>query len=113
VVSLPFAAYRTYPWNAGRTVLDPLPRYVGAEVLVDDRLLVGDRVVRGEDRRAEAVRQRLAAHRPLTGLGVRWVVVQRVAGGGEVPPGVLTGFRVVHAGADLQLYENRSSQSSY
>jgi hypothetical protein len=113
VVSLPFAAYRTYPWNADRTVLDPLPRYVDADVLADDRLIVGDLVVRGEDRRAEAVRQALAAGRPLSGLGVRWVVVQRVAGGAEIPPGALTGFRLVHAGADLQLYENGSSQTSY
>ncbi len=113
VVSLPFAAYRTYPWNAGRTVLDPLPRFVDAEVLVDDRLIVGDQVVRGEDRRAEPVRQALAAGRPLTALGVRWVVVQQVEGSTEVPQGVLTGFRMVHAGADLQLYENGSSQTSY
>jgi hypothetical protein len=113
VVSLPFAAYRTYPWNAGRTVLDPLPRYLDADVLVDDRLIVGDRVVRGEDRRAEAVREALASGRSLSGLGVRWVVVQRVAGGAGVPPGVLSGFRLVHAGADLQLYENVSTQSSY
>ncbi|GAA3345135.1 hypothetical protein GCM10020358_51060 [Amorphoplanes nipponensis] len=113
VVSLPFAAYRTYPWNAGRTVLDPLPRYVDADVLVDDRLIVGDRVVRGEDRRAEAVRQALAAGRPLAALGVRWVVVQRVAGSAQLPAGALTGLRLVHAGADLQLYENGSSQTSY
>jgi hypothetical protein len=113
VVSLPFAAYRTYPWNDGRTVLDPLPRYVDADVLVDDRLIVGDRVVRGEDRRAEAVREALAGGRPLSGLGVRWVVVQRVVGGAGIPPTALSGFHLVHAGIDLQLYEYRSSQTSY
>ena len=102
VVSLPFAAYRTYPWNAGRTVLDPLPRYVDSDVLVDDRLVVGGVVVEGDDRRAAAVRR-----------GVRWVVVQRVAGGFQVPSAALAGFRLVHAGIDLQLYQNGSSQESY
>lgn len=117
VLSLPFAAYRTYPWNAGRTVLDPLPRYVDAEVLVDDRLRVGDLVVRGEDRRAGAVRRALATDgplaEPLAGLGVRWVVVQRVVGAAAFPAVNLTGFRLVHSGADLQLFEIGSSQSSY
>ncbi len=113
VVSLPFAGYHTYPWNAGRTVIDPLPRYVDADVLVDDRLIVGDRVLRGENPRAAEVRRVLEAGRPLAGLGVRWVVVQRVEGGAAVPPAALTGLRLVHPGTDLQLYENGSSQKSY
>lgn len=113
VLSLPFAGYHTYPWNPGRTVIDPLPRYVDADVLVDDRLLVGDRVVNGENTRAAQVRAVLAAGAPVAGLGVRWVVVQRVVGGAEVAPEALAGLRLVHAGSDLQLYENGSSQRSY
>jgi hypothetical protein len=113
VLSLPFAGYHTYPWNAGRTVIDPLPRYVDADVLVDDRLIVGDRVVHGENPRAAEVRRVLGAGQPVAGLGVRWVVVQRVEGGGTVPPAALAGLRLVHAGPDLQLYENGTSQRSY
>jgi hypothetical protein len=113
VVSLPFAGYHTYPWNRSRTVIDPLPRYVDAEVLMDDRLIVGDRVIDGENRRAAEVRRTLAAGLPLAGLGVRWVVVQRVEGAAPVPPTALAGLRLVHAGSDLQLYENGSSQRSY
>jgi hypothetical protein len=88
VLSLPLAAYRTYSWNHGRTVLDPLPRYVDADVRTDDRLLVGDLVVDGESRRDPA--------RP-----VRWVVVQRVIGG---PPVTVPGGRLVFGGIELQLY---------
>ena len=113
VVSLPFAGYHTYPWNHSRTVIDPLPRYLDADVLMDDRLLVGDRAVAGENRRAAEVRGALAAGRALAGLGVRWVVVQRVEGEPPVPSDALAGLRLVHAGSDLRLYENGSSQTSY
>jgi hypothetical protein len=97
VLSLPLAAYRTYSWNHGRTVLDPLPRYVDADVRTDDRLLVGDLVVDGESRRDPA--------RP-----VRWVVVQRVIGG---PPVTVPGGRLVFGGIDLQLYRIDTVEVSY
>ncbi|GAB2599984.1 hypothetical protein Aab01nite_65760 [Paractinoplanes abujensis] len=113
VVSLPFRGYHTYSWNRSRTVIDPLPRYVDAEVVRDDRLLVGDQVIAGENRRADEIRTALALGKPLAPLGMRWVVVQRVDGEPPVPPGALAGLRMVHAGTDLQLYENGSSQRSY
>ncbi|MET0422263.1 MAG: hypothetical protein ABW046_00215, partial [Actinoplanes sp.] len=113
VVSLPFFGYHTYPWNRSRTVIDPLPRYLDADVLTDDRLVVGDRAVAGENRRAAEVRRTLDAGLPLAGLDVRWVVVQRVEGAATIPPTALAGLRLVHAGIDLQLYENGSSQGSY
>jgi hypothetical protein len=113
VISLPFAGYHTYPWNFSRTVIDPLPRYVDADVVMDDRLIVGDKVIDGENRRAAEVRRTLSAGLPLSALGVRWVVVQRVEGAAPVPPAALAGLRLVHAGSDLQLYENGSSQRSY
>jgi hypothetical protein len=106
VVSLPLAAYHSYPWNHGRTVLDPLPRYLDADVLTDDRLRVGRIVVGGEDRRAAAVRQALTSGTPLADLGVRWVVVQRVVGAPAIPSTSLAGLRMVHDGPDLDLYVN-------
>ncbi|MBB2941182.1 hypothetical protein FB565_000886 [Actinoplanes lutulentus] len=106
VLSLPFSAYHTYSWNLGRTVLDPLPRYLDADVVTDDRLVVGNIVVTGEDHRAAAARQALKTGTPLASLGLRWVVVQRVAGKSEVPAAALTGLRLVYDGPYLDLYEN-------
>ncbi|MBU2663977.1 hypothetical protein KOI35_10800 [Actinoplanes bogorensis] len=113
VVSLPFVGYHTYRWNRGRTVIDPLPRFVDADVVRDDRLLVGGQVIAGESTRAAEIRRVLAAGQPLAQLGMRWVVVQRVEGEPPVPPAALAGLTMVHAGSDLQLYENGSSQRSY
>lgn len=106
VLSLPFGAYRAYPWNDGRTVLDPLPRYIDADVLVDDTLWVGTTEVRGENPRAAEVGRVLAAGGPVAATGVRWVVVQRTVGGRRLDPATLAGLREVYAGADLTLYEN-------
>ncbi|MET7671684.1 hypothetical protein [Micromonospora luteifusca] len=109
VLSLPAGPYRAYPWNGGRTVLDPLPRYVDADVLVDDTLWVGATEVSGENSRARAVHELLSAGTPVTATDVRWVVVQRVAGDHEVDPAVLVGLRQVYVGTELSLYENPST----
>ncbi|MEJ3742223.1 hypothetical protein WEI85_02835 [Actinomycetes bacterium KLBMP 9797] len=103
VLSLPFHTYRAYPWNGRRTALDPAPRYLPAPVLVDDTLVVGGTAVAGESGPAGEARQRLAAGAPVP--GVRWVLVQRDAGG-AVPDGALTGLHLVYAGPSLTLYEN-------
>ncbi|MEH1058980.1 hypothetical protein V6U89_27705 [Micromonospora sp. CPCC 206171] len=110
VLSLPFGAYRAYPWNGGRTVLDPLPRYVDADVLVDDTLWVGTTEVSGENQRAAEVGRVLGAGGPVTATGVRWVVVQRTARGRPVDPAALTGLREVYAGPELSLYENPAAR---
>jgi hypothetical protein len=106
VLSLPLGAYRAYGWNGGRTVLDPLPRFLDAAVLVDDRLFVGDRVVAGENPRMAEVRRLLEAGAPASATGVRWVVVQREVGGATPPADTLGGLRRVYAGGELTLYEN-------
>ena len=105
VLSLPLSAYRAYPWNPGSVVLDPLPRYLPATVIVDDTLIVGGAAVSGENRRAEEIRRLVAAGEPVAGSGVRWVVVQR-DGGWPVEPRTLEGLRTVYSGAQLTLYEN-------
>jgi len=102
VLSLPMSAYRSYPWNPGAPVLDPAARYLPAQVLTDDRLRVGDLVIAGESRAAAAVRDRLAAGRPVADAGVRWVLLQR----DTVPPAALTGLVPVVRGPDLRLYRN-------
>ncbi|SCF33599.1 hypothetical protein [Micromonospora mirobrigensis] len=106
VLSLPFGAYRAYPWNDGRTVLDPLPRYVDADVVVDDTLWVGDLRVAGENPRAAEVARVLTSGSPVAATGVRWVVVQRMVGDRRIDPAAMAGLREVYAGTDLTLYEN-------
>jgi hypothetical protein len=112
VLSLPLGSYRAYPWNDGRTVLDPLPRYVDADVLVDDTLWVGTSEVSGENPRVAHVRRVLDAGAPVRATGVRWVVVQRVAGGQRTDPAALVGLREVYAGEDLTLYENPAARGA-
>jgi hypothetical protein len=80
---LPFTSYRAPAWNGGRKVLDPLPRYLRPDYVVNDRLVVDGRVLAGEDPRVPEV---LAALRLPDGseradalgrLGIGCVVVDR------------------------------------
>jgi hypothetical protein len=81
VLALPFAAVRSFAWNAGRPQLDPAPRYLPRPVVVDRTLLVagpGATIrVGGEDARSAAAAA--AAHDPaaLAALGIGWVLVER------------------------------------
>jgi hypothetical protein len=103
VLVLPFSAFRRYPWNGGRTVLDPAPRYLPRAVVVDDTLPVGPVQVRGEDPRAARVRAGALAGQPLGDLGIGWVLVEHGTPG--VPaPAALHGLTPVHAGPWLSLY---------
>jgi hypothetical protein len=109
VLSLPFSAYRSYPWNPGRIVLDPLPRFVGADVITDDTLYVGDVAIAGESPRVAQVRQLLAAGRPVAQTGVRWVVVQHHSAG-DVDPSFLADLDLAHNGPVLALYSNPAAR---
>ncbi|MCR1781558.1 hypothetical protein KVF89_03345 [Nocardioides carbamazepini] len=108
-VVLPWVgSYRGYAWNHRRAVLDPAPRLLPGEVLIDDRVLLGgDRVVPAEDPRVVAVTGALAAADPaaaLRAIGVRWVLVERGMGDPEVPGGRVAydagGLRLVDLAAD-------------
>jgi hypothetical protein len=52
---LPFTSYRAPSWNGGRKVLDPLPRYLQPDYVVNDQLAVDGRLISGEDPRVPAV----------------------------------------------------------
>lgn len=84
-VVLPWhGSYRGFAWTSHHAVLDPAPRFFPGEVLVDDRLFLSDRVLAGEDPYLARVGAALAAGDPaarLRALGVRWVLVERGAGG--------------------------------
>ncbi len=61
---LPFTSYRAPTWNHGHKVLDPLPRYLEPNYVVDDRLFVDGRAVAGEDPRVPDVLAALALSSP-------------------------------------------------
>jgi hypothetical protein len=80
-VVLPWTgSYRGYAWNDFRAVLDPTPRFLPGDVLIDDRHFLRDAVVPGEDpflaKIGSALRSDDSARR-LRDLGVRWVLVER------------------------------------
>jgi hypothetical protein len=111
VVSVPFRLYRRYEWNADRTVIDPAPRYLPAEVLVDDTLQVGPIVVAGEGPRAAMIRRLLAEERPLARAGVPWVLVQHNSRE-LLPTTTLEGLVPVYQGRYLALYRNPSAPAA-
>jgi hypothetical protein len=106
VLPLPFAEYRQYPWNHGRVVIDPAPRYLAAPVVVDDALLVGGVVIAGEDRRAGQIRSALAGGVPAAQLGTEWVLVE----GPGVAETTLRGLDLAYTGPTLTLYHNPSGR---
>lgn len=103
-VVLPWAgSYRGFDWNDRRALLDPAPRFLPGEVLVDDRLLVDGTTIPAEDARTAAVSAALAAEAPdeaLRDLGVRWVLVEPGGAAGPVPGG-----EVVVDGEHLRLVD--------
>ncbi|MBO9520413.1 MAG: hypothetical protein J7518_02655 [Nocardioidaceae bacterium] len=92
-VVLPWTgSYRGFGWNDRRAVLDPAPRYLPGEVLIDDRIFLRDRVLPGEDPYLRRVGAALESDDPaaaLRGLGVRWVLVEKGNGvrASDVPSG--------------------------
>jgi len=109
VLVLPFAAYRSYSWAPGRTVLDPAPRWLAAETVVDDRLVVSGTVLAGEDRTAQRVAMLLQADPPAAALaralaeqGIGWVVREADTPGPPIPE--LAGLQPVLLGGAIELY---------
>ena len=77
VAVLPPGTMRQFGWSGPAPVLDPLPRWVRAEVLSTGDLIVSGRIVSGEGTRAREVQQLLTAGADRTALaaaGVGWVV---------------------------------------
>ncbi|OPX08236.1 hypothetical protein B1790_20555 [Mycobacterium sp. AT1] len=79
VVVLPQASMRQFPWAGDAPVLDPLPRWVSADVLTTGDLDIGGRTVPGEGAHARAVERLVlsgAGVEELSAAGVGWVVVE-------------------------------------
>ncbi len=110
VLVLPFGSYRAFAWTPGRTVLDPAPRWLPAETVVDDRLAVSGVLLSGEDpaagRVAALLQSRPDAAQLATGLagqGIGWVLREADTPGPELPD--LQALRPVLTGGAVELYQ--------
>ncbi|MGW4096744.1 hypothetical protein [Mycobacterium sp. NPDC004974] len=77
VVALPPDSMREFSWAPAGPVLDPLPRWLRAEVLTTGDLSIGGQTVPGEGVRARAVQDLVlsgASDQQLAEAGVGWVV---------------------------------------
>jgi hypothetical protein len=95
VAVLPPGSMRSFSWAGDAPVLDPLPRWVRADVLTTGDLTISGRVVPGEGGRAREVERLLAAgadRATLARAGVGWLVTESDGDltatriGGEAPP---------------------------
>ncbi|MGC4951715.1 hypothetical protein ACLQ2P_00705 [Actinomadura citrea] len=104
VLVLPWASYRSFPWNHGRRVLDPMPRYLHRRVIVDDAVTVGGTTVAPEDPRAVALAPSARTGTPpaatLRDEGVRYVVVDAEPGANRPSGAAMEVLR----GPDLVVY---------
>lgn len=105
---LPFTSYRAPTWNHDRKVLDPLPRYLRPDYVVNDQLAVDGRVIVGEDPRVPDVLAALALPDAgdravaLADLGVGAVVRDRTVPTTATYDAPVAGT-VVFDGADLEV----------
>jgi hypothetical protein len=105
VAVLPVDSMRRFSWAGDAPVLDPLPRWVSADVLTTGDLTIGGRTVSGEGGRAREVQQLLlagASRDDLAAAGVGWVVVENAWNTGWSAPAL--SLPVVYHDDDLTLY---------
>jgi hypothetical protein len=79
VAVLPPDSMRSFYWAGAAPVLDPLPRWLRAEVLSTGDLVIGGEVVPGEGTRAHVVQDLLrsgADRQTVADAGVGWLVVE-------------------------------------
>lgn len=108
VAVLPADGMRRFSWSGPAPVLDPLPRWVRAEVLSTGDLTISGHTVPGEEAQARAVQALLLAGSDPAALartGVGWVVVESGTDG-EMGAAAATLQRlpVAYHDADLTLY---------
>jgi hypothetical protein len=99
---------RQFAWSGPAPVLDPLARWVRADVLTTGDLTISGKTVLGEGGRARAVQELLlsgADPARLSDAGVGWVVVESGTSG-ELSSAAttLTQLPIAYRDADLTLY---------
>ena len=105
VAVLPVDSMRRFAWAGDTPVLDPLPRWVRADVLTTGDLTIGGRTVPGEGDRARDVQQLLltgADRDKLAAAGVGWVVVENIWNTGWSAPALR--LPVAYQDEDVTLY---------
>nr|WP_109860112.1 hypothetical protein [Mycolicibacterium aurum] len=99
VAVLPVDSMRHFPWAGDAPVLDPLPRWVRADVLSTGDLTIAGKTVPGEGTRAREVQQMLisgAGADELAAAGVGWVMTEGASS--ELP------LPVAYRDADIAVY---------
>jgi hypothetical protein len=84
VAVLPAGTMRLFSWSGPAPVLDPLPRWVRADVLSTGDLVISGTTIAGEGAHARAVQQLLLSGpepAALTAAGVGWLVVESDSAG--------------------------------
>jgi hypothetical protein len=108
VAVLPADTMRRFTWSGPAPVLDPLPRWLRADVLTTGDLTISGATVLGEgDRAREVQRLLLAGADPdqLRGAGVGWLVVEEGTPGDiSTTTETLEQLPVAYRGRDLMLY---------
>ena len=104
VLILPWAAYKRFSWNGGRTVVDPAPTFFARRVVWNDGLRVGNRTLAAENPAARAITAALVRPGPVIGPGaritgtsmrVRYVLVEHGPGQAGDRPGRATVERIL------------------
>lgn len=108
VAVLPADTMRHFPWAGPAPVLDPLPRWVHAEVLTTGDLTVGGHTVPGEGSHAREVQEALLSGAEPATLGIKgvgWVVAESDVDG-EMGSAAKTLIRlpVTYRDSDLTVY---------
>ena len=108
VAVLPADTMRRFAWSGPAPVLDPLPRWVRADVLITGDLNISGETVPGEGNRAHEVQRLLLAGADPMAIrraGVGWLVVE-VGTPGDMGSSAKTFERlpVTYRGRDLMLY---------
>lgn len=99
VAVLPADSMRQFGWAGPAPVLDPLPRWVSADVLSSGDLMIGGKTVSGEGSRGREVTALLlggASRDRLADAGVGWVVTETGSAALDLP--------VAYRDRDLTLY---------
>jgi hypothetical protein len=108
VTVLPVDTMRRFAWSGPAPVLDPLPRWVRADVLTTGDLIISGMVIPGEGTRAREVQRLLLAGSDPNALrrgGVGWLVVElRTPGDMGLAARTFERLPVAYRGRDLLLY---------
>jgi hypothetical protein len=108
VLLLPWATYRTPPWNHGEVVLDPWTRLLSRPLVWNDGTQVGDVALTPDDPRARALASAIGGTSPLTATlraaGIRFVL-DDVDGPGSQVAGRLPGAMLIISQPGLAVYQ--------